>query len=117
MHVMVLDDDAAMVRSLEIVLTGLGHEVTVFHDPVAACAHLRGGPALDVLILDYMMPALTGLEVLERIGSHLGEGCKVILVTGHCDCLTPTRLKEERVHAVLPKPLDLDRICELVGRP
>lgn len=117
MHVLVLDDDTAMLRSLEIVLTGLGHEVTVFQDPEAACAHIGRGQAPDVLILDYMMPALTGLDVLERIGSRLREGCKVILVTGHCDCLTPSPQEEERIHAVLPKPLDLDRISELVGRP
>jgi len=117
MHVTILDDDTALLRSLEIVLTDLGHEVTVFDDPEVACRHIRSGSALDVLILDYMMPAFTGLEVLKRVGAHLREGCKVIMVTGHGDCLSPTGLKGERVHTVLPKPVDLDRICNIVGRP
>lgn len=115
MRVVVLDNDTALLKSLELVLASLGHEARCFADPLEACSSLAAGPLPDVLILDYVIPGMSGREVLERLGRRGGEPRPlVILISGHTDLLQPRDLEPLGIDAFLPKPLDLDRLSRLV---
>lgn len=64
--VLVVDDDVALARALDINLRARGYEVTVVHDGRAAlhgAAHLHP----HVVILDLGLPDVDGIEVLEGI--------------------------------------------------
>jgi DNA-binding NtrC family response regulator len=115
MRVVVVDNDVALLRSLEILLCGRGHEVSSFHNPYDACSFIERSASFDALILDYAMPGLNGEEVLQQVRKRLSEDCKIILISGHTDLIEPLDLKAMGIAAFLPKPLDFDRLCKMVG--
>jgi DNA-binding NtrC family response regulator len=115
MNVVITDNDTALLKSLEIVLTAEGHQVRTFNDPLAACQYLEGGGVLDVLVLDYLMPGMTGADLLNRVYSWRKIDFIVILISGHTDIIGLDRLEKTGVHHFLPKPLDLHQLCRLVA--
>jgi DNA-binding NtrC family response regulator len=115
MQVVVIDDDAAILRSLEILLSTQGHRVLSFRNVDEACGYLERSPPPDVLIVDYVIPPLMGAEVLDRVRTRLPDGCRLILISGHTDLIRPQGLERMGVDAFLPKPLDFDELTELVG--
>ena len=76
-RVLVVDDDANLVATLDDILTDEGYVVEGFTDPLAALARLRktqNSPAPDVVLSDCVMPTLTGGEALRRT-ARSRSGC------------------------------------------
>ena len=111
-----MDDDRALLRSMEIVLRAEGHEVVSFDDPVDAHFFLHHNPPVDVLIVDYLMPGFTGEELLRLARGETGgvRAGKVIMITGHSEFARGLDMAALGVNELLVKPLDLDRLCEVV---
>jgi two-component system, OmpR family, response regulator ChvI len=66
-HLLIVDDDDLFRESLGLNLIDEGYEVTSFGNGREALAYLDDGGGADVILLDWRMPALTGLDVLRRI--------------------------------------------------
>jgi two-component system, cell cycle response regulator len=66
-RVLVAEDDAMFRRILESWLTKWGYEVTMAEDGAQAWAILQQEIRPQVLILDWMMPALNGLELCSKV--------------------------------------------------
>jgi two-component system response regulator ChvI len=66
-HVLVVDDDALFSESLSRNLADAGYRTRVFQDGPATLHHLAGGPEADLVLLDWKMPGMTGIEVLQRL--------------------------------------------------
>jgi len=114
MKIVLIENDVALLRTLEIFLKSLGNQVRAFDDPTDACSFLEKYADLDILILDYMMPEFTAPEVLQRVKRHIPDGPKVILISGHTDIIESLDLKEMGVDVFLAKPLDLDLLFEML---
>ncbi len=112
-RITILDDDCALARSLEILLSSRGHDVTCVADPASACEVIVEHPP-EVLVLDYAMPGMNGDEVLRRLRKRLPATCHVIVVTGHIEELRKRDIERLGAHDLLPKPLSFDRLCGLV---
>ena len=61
----VIDDDDEMRQAIKLMLELLEFEVNVYRDAPTASRDLLDGIIPDVLILDIMMPAVTGIDMLE----------------------------------------------------
>ncbi|QMU79234.1 response regulator transcription factor [Streptacidiphilus sp. PB12-B1b] len=135
-RVLVVDDDAAIRRSLERGLRLSGFSVELAEGGEAALAAHRGS-APDVLVLDVSMPDLSGTEVCRRLRAA-GEETPVLMLSaldqlddrlaglqaGADDYLVkPFALQELvlRLHALLrrrpPRPSDPLRVGELTVDP
>jgi DNA-binding response OmpR family regulator len=81
---LVVDDDELAAKAVVRVLQKRGYEVLCAHSGIAALKLLAERP-VDVLVLDVMMPGMTGLEVCRELrqSPRLAE-LPVILLTG-CD--------------------------------
>src|ERR1700758_2637970 len=66
-HLLVVDDDDLFRESLGLNLIDEGYEVTSFASGREALSYLNRGGAGDVMLLDWRMPNLTGLDVLRRM--------------------------------------------------
>ena len=66
-HLLIVDDDDLFRESLGLNLIDEGYEVTSFGNGRDALAYLDRGGGADVILLDWRMPSLTGLDVLRRI--------------------------------------------------
>ncbi|MEX0789949.1 MAG: diguanylate cyclase [Actinomycetota bacterium] len=112
MTVLVADDDPLLLELLRGLLTGIGYLCITVGDGEAAWDHLVEQGA-DIVISDWQMPGLNGVQLCERVRAHPEiEYPYFILLTArgeHNDVLTAVRAG---VDDHLPKPLDLDVLEE-----
>ncbi len=66
MRILLAEDELALAEVVERELRAAGYEVEVAHDGAEALARFARQPA-DVVILDWMMPGMDGLEALRRL--------------------------------------------------
>jgi len=79
-RILVVDDEEIVVRSCTRVLAGRDYQVEAASDGAEALRRIEESP-VDVLILDIMMPRISGLEVLQRV-KEMHPDIDVIMVTG-----------------------------------
>ena len=66
-RILIAEDDGSAASLIETLLRRVGYEVTVARDGVEALRLLEEGPAPDVLLLDWMLPEASGLEICKRV--------------------------------------------------
>jgi len=111
--VLVVDDDAGMAETLGDILAARGHRVASAGSGHAAVAMTRRA-AYDVVLMDIQMADLNGVEALKAIRSFAPD-LRVIMMTAFTRHELVEEAKAARAVAVLPKPLDLERVLALVG--
>jgi len=79
-HLLLVDDDDLFRESLGLNLIDEGYEVTSFANGRDVLAYLDQGGGADVMLLDWRMPNLTGLDVLRQIRAA-GTSIPVIFLT------------------------------------
>ena len=79
MRVLFAEDDHDLSRAVKALLEHAGYSVDVVDDGRDALDYAREG-GYDGLILDWMMPGLSGVEVLERLRSA-GVACPALMLT------------------------------------
>lgn len=81
--VLVVDDDAAVRNSLSPFLVAAGYTVRSAANGREALELLSGGAKLNLLVLDLMMPEMTGLELISALHSNpKWADLPVIVLTG-----------------------------------
>jgi two-component system response regulator ChvI len=83
-HLVLTDDDELFRESLGLNLADEGYQVTSFGNGRDTLAYLQDGGEADVLLLDWRMPELTGIDVLRRL-RRAGIGIPVIFLTALSD--------------------------------
>ncbi len=83
-HALVVDDNATSRRLLARRLQDWGITVTAEEAPAAALAHIRAGETFDVIVIDYRMPGMDGLELSRQIATVAGPGAppRILLSAG-----------------------------------
>ena len=66
-RIYLVDDDRFLLDMYAIKFKNAGHEVTAFQNGEEAIVALKDGPAPDAVLLDVVMPGMTGFEMLEEI--------------------------------------------------
>lgn len=64
--ILVVEDDAKIARLLELELMHAGYQVEVAHDGRAGLDRALAG-GIDLMLLDVMLPQMSGLEVVRRV--------------------------------------------------
>ena len=78
--VLIADDDRLSCKLLGSLLTKWGYEAEIVHDGVAALAKLKQPDAPQMAILDWMMPGLDGIQVIQAVRSSGYETYTYILL-------------------------------------
>jgi len=79
-RIMVVDDDATLVDVVGRYLCRDGHQVECVHDGYAALRRVEEEPP-DLVILDLMLPGISGLEVCRRLREHWP--IPIVMLTAH----------------------------------
>jgi DNA-binding response OmpR family regulator len=80
-HVLIADDEANIVISLEFLMKREGHRVTVARDGEAALAAIRAERP-DLVLLDVMMPGKSGFEVCQAVRADESlAGVKILMLS------------------------------------
>src|SRR3989442_11466136 len=83
-HVLVVDDDTSVLSIVERTLSD--YRVSTARDGAEALAILCAQNRIDLLITDYLMPAMTGEELAHR-ARELRPKLKILVLTGHAHAL------------------------------
>ncbi len=82
-HILVVDDEPYIGRIIQLKLENGPYQVQLAYDGRSALDRLRSDQTIDVILLDIMMPHLSGLDVLEELrGLPHRQTTPVIMLTG-----------------------------------
>jgi DNA-binding NtrC family response regulator len=110
--VLIVDDEPALRFAVQEVLEEHGLEVI---SADSAAAALRAIDDVDVVVSDYMMPDMDGMELLERIRT-VRPALPVILVTAHGSERLAVRALKQGAYDYLSKPFDNDELFYTIDR-
>jgi response regulator RpfG family c-di-GMP phosphodiesterase len=101
---LVVDDEVRILSALRRSLRREGWRVLTAGTPAEALRLLDEEP-IDAVLSDHKMPRMSGLDVLEAAAQRRPLAAR-ILISGWPDEISPERLRELGVRALVPKPWD-----------
>lgn len=114
MRIMVVDDEFHVARVLAESVRFQGHEAVVAHSGFEGLS-LLSQSAVDAVLLDLVMPHMSGIEVLQEI-RRMHPALPVIVVTGHATLAEIDEAQRLGVTEVIAKPFGLRNLGEALAR-
>ena len=115
-RILIVDDERNTVGLLALAVAQLGHE------PIEAYSGLQAIQLIpdcnpDLVILDYMMPGLNGIEILDRIRKlEDGDQVPVVILSARQDFKLKDRLISAGAADHQTKPIRLSELSSLISR-
>lgn len=113
--ILVLDDQAELLTTITMMLEAMGHSCVACSDPhqamdiLARCHH-----DLDLVITDYSMPDISGLEVIRHCREHYPD-LNLVLTTGYsAELENEAEAAREYLPQILQKPFTLDTLSQVL---
>ena len=113
--VLIVEDDPDIREVLEEMLDAGGHRVVTATNGAEGLAALQGVAAPAVILLDLMMPVMSGFAFLEELARRTDRrGDRVLLISANETVERAATLPG--VVGYVKKPFDLDEVLSLVER-
>jgi CheY-like chemotaxis protein len=109
--VLIVEDDDDLREMMAQLLSLEGFQAAAVANGQEALEYLRQGTAPDLILLDMMMPVMDGWEFRRRQKSDPSMAEVPVIVFSALD---QGRITDISAEAILKKPLDFDRLLELV---
>jgi FixJ family two-component response regulator len=103
-RVLLLDDDREILEICNEVLSTQGFDVSTFDDPMKALKALIEGQRTDVIITDFRMPGMNGLQFLEQLKLE-GILTPTVMFTGVADKELAIKALNAGCHSLIEKPV------------
>ena len=104
--IVLVDDEEMILTSIRtLLMLEADYDVACFTSPLEAVRHLENN-AVDVTVSDYLMPGMTGIQLLAEAKRRQPEAARVLL-TGHADKASAIQaINEVGLFHYLEKPWD-----------
>lgn len=114
-HVLVVDDHEDTAEIMATLVRRLGYEVTCAHSGEQVLQQMRETP-MSLVLLDVMMPGMSGLQVLEKIRQDPAIcNVPVVIHSAYCDPVTQSEaLRLGAVAYLLKEYLPFQKIREVI---
>ncbi|MFQ5936918.1 MAG: sigma-54-dependent transcriptional regulator [Acidiferrobacterales bacterium] len=113
-RLLIIDDDIASCRTLELHFRSQGHEVRVAHSVDDGLAAART-VVPDLIILDIRMPGRGGLDGLPEF-KEMGPDSRVIMITAFHDMDSTIEAMKRGADDYIHKPIDINELDAAVGK-
>jgi CheY-like chemotaxis protein len=114
-RILIVDDNPSVLDMLRHSLARPGDDYQIFCTTggASALSHLKEG-SVDLLLTDYQMPGMNGLE-LARTTRRLAPGTRIVLMTAYADGDgLQERMRALALDGCLRKPFSLRQLREIV---
>lgn len=111
-----VDDDFLISLSTTSLLEDLGHTVVTASSGPEALDVLRTGKPIDMMITDYAMPGMTGLQLAEEARA-LRPDLPILLATGYADLPTRADFELPRLQKPYQQAQLAEQIHGMLGQP
>ncbi len=113
-RVLVVDDEPAMQRVLEIMLQRMGHEVLLAADGQAALKLAQHTP-VDLVLTDLRMPGMDGIALLTALRAQ-GLEAPVIVMTAHGTIESAVAAMKQGAYDYILRPFDVEAVELVITR-
>ncbi|MCB9730748.1 MAG: response regulator [Deltaproteobacteria bacterium] len=103
--ILLVEDDPLEAAIVTAILEKAGHRIVHHADPVAATKALDG-ERFDIVLCDYMMPRMNGLQVLRRARFHLPDSVRIIITSRSDFDIAVEAINQGEIYKFLRKPVD-----------
>ena len=115
-HILFVDDEPALVESLQQILEHFGYRVTSTISSLDALELFRSKPeSFDLVVTDYTMPHMTGDKLAQEI-LEIRPELPIIMCTGYSNNIDPDKAHTLGIRALLMKPLIVTDLAFTVRR-
>ena len=114
MHILLIDDDTSLRKSIRLALGAMEHTVVEASDAVAAL-DVVARVQLDLALLDLRLARESGLDVLPEL-LRLAPGLHVVVVTAYATIETAVEAMRRGAFDYLPKPFTPDQLRLVLDR-
>lgn len=111
-HILVVEDEVKLARLLELELVQEGYSVTLAHDGLAGLTEARS-QTLDLIVLDWMLPGISGIEICRRLRST-GLQTPIILLTAKDEVAARVEGLDAGADDYVVKPFSLEELLARV---
>jgi DNA-binding NtrC family response regulator len=112
--ILIIDDDGHMRRACSRVLTKAGWNVACAETGDEGLRAIRNATEpIDAILLDQLMPGMSGMEVLAEVQA-MDSAIPVVIMTGSATDESAAELKKKGAIACLPKPFTPDQLRETI---
>jgi len=113
-RILFVDDEELICQTYCDMLLKLGYEVSTKINSVEALEAFRARPNdFDLVIMDQVMPHLTGLDLADHL-KKIRPNISIILCTGYSELITPQTAYDFGIDKVLIKPVGIWQMREVV---
>lgn len=113
-HVVIVDDEQGISKTLEAVLTDEGYQTSLALDGESAI-ELISKVKPELALIDIWLPGKDGIEVLKSVRES-SPSTSVVMMSGHATIATAISATKLGAKDFIEKPLDLDRVLETISR-
>ena len=115
--ILIIDDDRPVRRALRLLLESHAFDCKEADDGLEGLTLLDGGLSVDVILSEYHMPVINGLDFLKALTYRVsGQGVQVILLSGNMTKKMEKIAKKAGAFAVMPKPYDAQKLLAMISR-
>jgi signal transduction histidine kinase len=113
-HVLYVDDDPAMLLLVESLLRRAGYRVTAIEQPREAIERIRAQPDdFDLVVTDYNMPELTGMDLALAV-ARVRPDLPLVISSGYVSDDMREKAKRAGVRGLIQKEYTLEQLAEIV---
>lgn len=115
-RVLVADDDPEICTLIKTILRNATFEVTVCSDAESALVNLqRDKGGFDILISDFMLPGISGIELITMVRANPATAkIPILMISGHSNYAMDARAKSAGADHFLNKPFTLSQLRSTV---
>ena len=114
--ILLIDDEAKILTALGSALRAEGHEVVTTPDPLEG-RRLLAGRLFDLLVVDNLMPNLTGLDLIRELAAvPQTERPQIVMMTAHATIEGAIEAMKLGAFDYLQKPFEVDELLVVVNR-
>jgi len=115
--VLLVDDEERILKTLGRAVRGAGHRVVECSSGRDA-KPLLAAQAFDVLVVDNLMPGLTGLDLIRELAASTSEGDRpaIVMMTAHATIESAIEAMKLGAFDFLQKPFDVDELLVVLTR-
>ncbi|MFM7108828.1 MAG: response regulator transcription factor [Planctomycetaceae bacterium] len=112
-HILVVEDEEHLAYGIKFNLESEGYTVTAVGDGQAALARLAADPPVDLVVLDLMLPGMSGYAVCEALRAR-GSDVPVVMLTSRTLVEDRIRGFDAGTDVYMQKPFDLEELLSVV---
>jgi len=114
-RVLVADDDPEIRMLIKTILAKGPYDVTLCNDAESALVHIQRDAPFDLLISDFMLPGISGIDLITQLrGSRATASMGIIMISGHSNYAMEERARDAGADAFVSKPFTLAQLRSTV---